>query len=146
MQEKILMLIIREISCAEDNVNRAKRCFAGMTQEQLNEPYGGCKETRGSVLSSYQNTLAEARAMKEWFIAKTNEVNAQTILLDKADSIIAELIVLLKETLPAIDTSFRAYLRISEKSGQDPYIISMATAEALKVGQLKTKIEALAAI
>ena len=47
-----------------DDLERAERCFAGMSEAEMDMPYGQSGKTRREILEDYRRERAEWRAAK----------------------------------------------------------------------------------
>jgi len=58
-----------------DNLFRAKRAFNGLSEEQLNNPYGESGQTCHEVLQGYQDEHDTMHATMEWFKLITKDID-----------------------------------------------------------------------
>ena len=61
MKEKILQVMGRELSVAEDNLHRAEMRFDGFSYTQLGEEYGHSGCSCNAILGQYKLTVAELK-------------------------------------------------------------------------------------
>lgn len=65
-KDKVLILLRRELSNANNNLFRARRSFAGMTDKELEAPYGQSGKSCQEVLDGYINQLTDLQLQLDW--------------------------------------------------------------------------------
>lgn len=71
MKSKIMNLIDKHISVAEDNELRAKMQFQGLNDDEMENEYGQSGIKCKDVLAGAEAKLKEAKDMKTWFFNNT---------------------------------------------------------------------------
>ena len=62
-----LQIIKQELSCADDNLYRAKLRFGNLTPEELSKEYGESGQSCGEILDSCERTVREIKVIYERF-------------------------------------------------------------------------------
>ena len=70
-KQKVMRLIEREISSAEDRLRRAELQFKCLNDNQLDSQYGGSETTPHKILIEYRRAFVDALAMKVWLNEET---------------------------------------------------------------------------
>lgn len=68
MKDKVLHLIERHISMAENDARRARFQFSKVNEPYLDKEYCGSGKTCRDLLAGYERKLKEAHDMKAWFL------------------------------------------------------------------------------
>jgi len=71
MKKNVLKLIDAHIGIAQDNAYRAQKQFGGRSPECMDKEYGQSMRKCKDILAEYESALAEAIAMKIWFMANS---------------------------------------------------------------------------
>lgn len=66
LKNKVMMIVNSQISGAHDDLYRAKRRFHGMSEEELNHPYGQSGKTCGEILIGYKDKVNELEKCLDW--------------------------------------------------------------------------------
>ena len=71
MKDEVLKIVQNALGGAEDNLYRANMQFGKMTAKELEQEYGQSGNTCGSILSGYQNRVAELKRCVAWVNSAT---------------------------------------------------------------------------
>ena len=66
-KKTVLYILDHSLGGAFDNLHRAKRAFGGLSEEQLDSPYGDSGQTCREVLRGYEDEHDKVYRATEWF-------------------------------------------------------------------------------